>query len=696
MTPSLPATPFAAASAAGAFWGYVGPGAGFAFLSSFLFILAAVAAVAAVFLTLPVRLLIRAIRFGGKKTSARGRVVIIGLDGLDPVLAASYMDRGLLPRLSGLRERGSFLPMLTTNPPISPVAWSSLLTGVNPGKHNIFDFIHRDPLTYLPRLSAAEVVSEGRRKPRIRLLRKSRPFWTILGERGVFSAALKVPITFPPEPFPGLALSGLGTPDLRGSQGSFTLFATRKAGGERMTGGYQVALEGAGPVWKTRITGPPRPGDGAEPLSIPLRIEIVNDGGAVDLRWPGDSLRLEPGRLSPWKQFVFRFGLRGRIRGVAQVFVKSLHPHLEIYLSPINIDPARPALPVSHPFIYSVYLSRLFGTFPTLGLPQDTWALNEGVLTEDGFLQQTWDAHRRLERIFFHTLGQVRRGLVFCVFDTSDVIQHEFWRYLGGEGPRAGTIEELYRRMDRLVGETLNRLGPEDTLLVVSDHGFKDFRRGVHLNAWLHDRGYLVLKEGAGGKNRWLADVDWSRTRAYSLGLSGIYLNLKGREKDGTVPNSAAAVLKRELAAALKELSDPAGGEGVVEEVYDRQEIYEGPYRQNAPDLIVGFRPPYRVSWESAQGEAAGEIFSDNEKAWSADHCLDHKLVPGVFFSNRPLNAKQVSLTDIAPTVLRLFDIDPPAYLDGRALELSGRPGGREGKTKPAPRTAGETKAKEK
>ena len=660
-------------------FGYIGPGAGFAFLSSFIFVLAAIVAVVVVFLTLPVRLLFKSLRGGRKKSPNRGKVVILGLDGLDPEMASRFIDDGILPRLAELKAKGSFLPLETSNPPISPVAWSCLLTGVNPGKHNIFDFIHRDPQTYLPRLSAAEIVNSERGRPVIRLLRKSRPFWSILGEEGVFSIVLKVPITFPPEPFPGLLLSGLGTPDLRGTQGSFTLFTTLELDGKKMTGGYAVHLEGGGPVYKTAISGPPRPGAGARPLSLPLRIRVRKDGRSVVLEWPGNRREVAPNTLSPWQRFTFRFGAFGRIRGVAQFFLKSVSPVLELYLSPINIDPGRPALPVSHPFVYSVYLSKLFGTYPTLGLPQDTWALNEGALTEEGFLQQTWEAHRRLEEIFFHSLGQVKRGLLFCVFDTSDVIQHEFWRYLHADHPsptseeegRGKVIEDLYRRLDRMVGEVVNRLRPEDTLLVVSDHGFKDFRRGVNLNTWLLRRGYLFLKEGRDGKGEWLADVDWSRTRVYALGLSGIYLNLKGREKEGVVEPSAAASLKRELIDTLVDLPDPeAGVQRVVEAVYDRDSIYQGPYRQNSPDLIVGFRPPYRVSWESAQGSVTGSVFSDNEKAWSADHCLDHRLVPGVFFSSRPVRAGKVGLLDIAPTVLRLFGVEPPPYMDGRRIEF--------------------------
>ncbi|MCX6349068.1 MAG: alkaline phosphatase family protein, partial [Candidatus Aureabacteria bacterium] len=302
----------------------------------------------------------------------------------------------------------------------------------------------------------------------------------------------------------------------------------------------------------------------------------------------------------------------------------------------------------------------------------------EGALTDEAFLEQTWRIHERLETIFFHSLSQVRQGLLCCVFDTSDVIQHEFWRYRakdhpslrgGAAGPDA--IEEMYRRCDALVGKVREKMGAQDLLFIVSDHGFKLFRRGVNLNTWLLENGYLALKNGGKGCGEWFDGVDWNRTRAYAFGLSGLYLNRKGRERDGTVGAEEAAAVKEELISKLTGLKDPEKGEEAICSVYDSERIYAGPYRENAPDMIVGYRPGWRASWESVTGTVMSSVFSDNEKAWSADHCIDFRFVPGVFFSSRKIAAAEPRIIDLAPTVLSLFGIEPPSYMDGVVLDVA-------------------------
>jgi len=335
---------------------YIGPGAGFAFLSSFLFVVGAGAVVFLLIFTLPFRLMLRALRRKKKHGKASvDRLVILGLDGLDPTLAAGFMERGLLPHLSALKESGTFRPLGTSNPPISPVAWSTFMTGVNPGKHNIFDFLRRDPKTYLPALSSAEINTSGRSikigplripvgKPTIRMLRKSVPFWKILGEHGVFSVILKVPITFPPEDHRGLLLSGLCTPDLKGSQGTFTYYTTAESSGSELTSGYYCRLEGEGPVYETEISGPPDPRRPGKELTVDLKIEIDRPAGRVKLEVEKEKLELPVGVLSPWVPVSFRAGLTGRVRGITQFFLKSLDPQVE--LCP-PISPPRPPPPKS-------------------------------------------------------------------------------------------------------------------------------------------------------------------------------------------------------------------------------------------------------------------------------------------------------------------------------------------------------------
>jgi predicted AlkP superfamily phosphohydrolase/phosphomutase len=215
----------------------------------------------------------------------------------------------------------------------------------------------------------------------------------------------------------------------------------------------------------------------------------------------------------------------------------------------------------------------------------------------------------------------------------------------------------------------LDRLDENDVLMVISDHGFTSFRRGVNLNAWLRQEGYLVLKTDESDSAEWLRSVDWSRTRAYCLGLTGLFLNLAGREQHGiVVPGAEAAGLRAELTAKLAGLRDPETGGVAIRQAFDTATSYTGPYVDNAPDLVIGYNAGYRISWEGARGVAGGPIFVDNTRPWSGDHAVDPDLVPGVFFCSRPTTTTDPALVDLAPTALRLFGIEPPAHMDGQAL----------------------------
>jgi predicted AlkP superfamily phosphohydrolase/phosphomutase len=621
-------------------------------------------------------------------------VIIIGLDGMDPKLTERLIGEGKLPHFAALAAEGSFRRLGTTHPPLSPVAWSSFMTGVHPARHGIFDFLARDTRSYLPFLSSSAIEPARRSlaigkfqvplgRPRLRLFRKAPPFWKILGDHGVFASVLRVPVTFPPEHFHGTCLSGMSVPDLRGTQGSFTFF-TENGGGEH-TGGLRVPLQREGRVLRGSIPGPEHPlrRDGTV-MRLPLEAEVDEAAGAVRLRVGDERLVLRPGVYSEWVPLVFAAGFGIAPRGIARFRVVRLAP-FALYMTPINIDPERPALPISHPRIYGTYLAKLLGRFATLGLAEDTWALNERVLDEDGFLEQAYLIHAERERQLFDALDKTRSGVVVCVFDATDRVQHMFYRYTdpdpraerpaaerpGDRARYARVVEDLYVRMDEMLGRIRARVDEQSVLLVLSDHGFASFRRGVDLNAWLRREGYLAVKEGATGDSEYLRDVDWSRTRAYAVGLAGLYLNQRGREAQGVVaPGSEAEQLKREIATKLSALRDPDGDRPVVREAVDVSKRYTGPYRDQAPDLIVGYADGYRVSWEAAVGKITGAVVADNLKSWSGDHCVDPSLVPGVLFCNRPLAAEAPSIVDVAPTLLALYGIQPPAYMEGRALGI--------------------------
>jgi predicted AlkP superfamily phosphohydrolase/phosphomutase len=204
--------------------------------------------------------------------------------------------------------------------------------------------------------------------------------------------------------------------------------------------------------------------------------------------------------------------------------------------------------------------------------------------------------------------------------------------------------------------------------MVLSDHGFNTFRRGIDLNRWLEENGYLKVADDRRHEEH-LAGVDWSQTRAFAIGLTGIFLNIKDRYSQGIVaPGAEADRLREEIAGRLAGLVDPASGKGAIRRVYQAVKAYRGPYKEHAPDLIVGYERGYRVSWEAAIGKTSREIFHDNTKAWSGDHCVDPSVVPGVLFCNQPVQAENPRLVDIGPTVLDLFGARVPEYMDGKAL----------------------------
>ncbi len=667
---------------------YVGPGAGFAVMGSFLAIFSALLAGMLAMVTWPIRYLIRIILY--RRAFLRSRIkrcVILGLDGMDPKLAEKLMDEGKLPTFSKLKEQGCFKRLETTTPPISPVAWSSFQTGTNPGKHNIYDFLTRDKHSYAPVLSSVDirgtqkVLKLGRigiplGKPDIRLLRKSTPFWVTLGKQGIFGNIIRVPITFPPEKFYGVSLSGMCVPDLRGSQGMFTSFSTSHSQAAEVTGGQYQPAERNGNVVSAELFGPDNPfQEGEKPMACPFKIHIL-DKNSAQLKIGKEKVPLTLNVYSDWIKVEFRTGFI-KVSGICKFLLQRVDPEFQLYVTPVNIDPEKPGMPISHPPVYSTYLAKQQGPFATLGLAEDSWALNEKALPDEGFIEQCLQMDDEREKMFFDSLDKVSRGLCVCVFDGTDRLQHAFWRDIDEQHPardksseNRNAIEDLYIRMDGLLARTMAKCeDPGTMLMVISDHGFNSFRYGVDLNRWLEENGYLVLKDNDRDA-KYLKAIDWSKTKAYAIGLTGMYLNIKGRESQGIVmPGQEAQALCDEIVAKLCRIKDDERpDQPVVKDVYQASKIYEGPYKENAPDLLVGFCPGYRVAWETAVGTVTEKIFHPNTKAWSGDHCLDASFVPGVLFCNRNIESENPRLMDIGPTVLDLFGVDVPGYMDGLPL----------------------------
>lgn len=675
--------------------GYIGPGAGFALAGSFLAILGAMLSAISMLLFWPLRRLLRMLLRKKPPNKPRfKRVVVLGLDGLDYGLTKRLIDDGKLPNLSRLQHTGNFNPLASTLPPISPVAWSSFQTGVNPGKHNIFDFLTPDEKTYQPKLSSVEIRSTERsirlgrlklfswHRPNVRMLRKSKPFWSVLSEYGIFNCIIRVPITFPPEKLRGVQLSAMCVPDLRGTQGTFSHYTTRDKDEAEKTGGEVHYVRRIGHRIDCELLGPPHPNKPDEgDMRLPFTIQITSATSAT-LTIQGEKLTLKLGQYSDWISVKFPIGLGASVQGVVRWLLLATDPDFSLYVTPIHIDPENPAMAIGYPKVYPIYLAKRQGTYATLGLAEDTWGLSEQVLEDQHFLQQCSDIDREREEMFFDGLEKVPEGFCVCVFDGTDRMQHMFWRYLDPSHPArpqqvpsafATAIEELYVRMDALVGRAMAKCDRDDTLLMVlSDHGFNTFRRGIDLNRLLEEQGYLVVDDAARHKD-YLAGIDWSQTRAFALGLTGIFINLAGKFSQGIVQPDDAAALRDEIATKLRELVDPQSNTKSIKAVYQAVKAYRGPYKENAPDLIVGYAGGYRVAWDAAVGRTSTSVFSDNKKAWSGDHCVDPSVVPGVLFANHAIESERPRLLDIAPTVLDLFGCPVPDYMDGQVLQVGKR-----------------------
>ena len=669
---------------------YIGPGAGFAVVSSFFVVLAALFLAFVKLATTPFRVGVRWLKMRKALAKTRvKRVVIVGLDGQDPELTDRFMREGLLPNLKKLRDQGSYARLETSFPAESPVAWSSFQTGCNPGRHRVFDFLVPNRKSHLPELCSAKVTETHRTiklgkyripigKPFIDLGRKSASFWKILGDHGIFSTVIRVPITFPPERFHGVLLSAMCVPDLKGSQGTFSYYSTDETDRTEFTGGIRVPVTRNNGTIRSYVSGPENTmvRDGGE-MQLPFEIRLGSHGDGAALKIDGKTYPLRLRKFTPWIELTFKAAPGVGVRGISRFYLKEISPEFKLYMSPVNVDPDKPVLPISHPFTYAVYLAKTQGRFATLGLAEDTWALNERVLDEDAFLELTYLIHEEREKQFFDALEKTKKGTVVCVFDITDRLQHMFFRYLEKDHPaNAGkdtevhrnAIRDLYKNMDDLVGRVMEQIDDDSMLVVMSDHGFKPFRRGVNLNAWLHQNGYLALKKDAAGAG-WYQDVDWSKTRAYAVGLGGIYFNVAGREAKGILNPKDSPALKREIREKLRVLADDANdGARAVADVYDTAEIYKGPYVREAPELFVGFNIGYRASWNNATGVVSEQVFEDNTKSWSGDHCMNPPDVPGIFFCNRDVKRDKVNIMDIGPTVLDLFGVRVPSYCDGEPL----------------------------
>jgi predicted AlkP superfamily phosphohydrolase/phosphomutase len=600
-------------------------------------------------------------------SEAHGRqVIVLGVDGMDPgFLERHWSD---LPNVARLRGQGGFRRLGTTMPPQSPVAWSTFITGLDPAEHGIFDFVHRDPRTMQPFSSMSRTVEPRFQIPlgpyvlplssaRVETLRKGEPFWRMLWDRHIPVTIMHMPTNFPPERV-GAAISGMGVPDLRGTEGTFTFYTDDPEEIARdVPGGRIVKVAAENGRYVLPVEGPPNPlRKDRRYATADLVVEADAERDAALLTTGSARAIVQRGEWSEWLRADFPLlGWLAGARGMFRVYAKEIHPRLELYVTPVNIDPRAPDLPISAPASFSRAVAGAIGPFYTQGIAEDTSAYRQGVLDLEEFLRQSTLVRDDEMKLLRYALDGFREGLLFFYFSSIDQGSHMLW------GKHEPELLEIYRAVDAAIGEVCRRF-PRADIVVMSDHGFNSFDRSVNLNTWLWEKGFLALQGPPRGDDEGFADVDWTKTQAYALGLNGLYLNIAGREKNGILRQGAetAAAMQR-LARELVEFRDPANGRQVVETA-------PATGAPAGPDLIVGYGRGYRGSWETALGAVPRAILEDNTDVWIGDHCINAEDVPGVLLSNRLLRAERPSLRDVTVTILEMFGVGAGAGMRGQTV----------------------------
>ncbi|MFH1996813.1 MAG: alkaline phosphatase family protein [Candidatus Omnitrophota bacterium] len=617
------------------------------------------------FLLLFVLLSVTAVIVGALMVKDRSKfnkkIIILGMDGLSPVIVNRLMAEGKLPNFARLKESGSFSELATTNPSQSPVAWSGFATGKNPGKHGVSDFIRRDPKNYGLELSTTRISGGKVFSPK-----KGDSFWHYTSEMEIPTVIIGCPVTFPPEKLNGRMLSGMGTPDILGTQGTFSFYTTEPLRNNKDTGGKVFQAPG-GKMKLLTLLGPKK-AQGAsgkvDNLAIPFKVTVAEAEDAITIDMQGKRIELKKGRWSDWVDVAFKAGFFTKISGILKFHLVETKPEFKLYASPVNLDPRKPYFPITYPENYAKELAGALGLFYTQGMPYDTWAVNEKRLSEGPFLEQISEVLRERKAVLELELERMKSGILFCYFGTSDIVQHMFWRYIDKDHPLydeegakiyKNVIDGWYQKMDSILGEVAGKIGDKDILIVLSDHGFDTFRRSVHVNSWLRKNGYLYLKDPqAVSGSELLFDVDWARTKAYAIGFGSIYINQIGREGKGIIkPGEETEALKRELSEKLLAWKDTENDTPVLNSVYRKEEIFRGPYSDSMADLYLGFNIGYRASWQTALGAAPEKEIENNLKKWSGSHLFDPKLIPGVIFINKAIIKNDPSLYDLTPTILK-------------------------------------------
>jgi len=646
-----------------------------------------------------------------EKVIASGKkVIVLGIDGLDPGLLQKFMSRGLMPNFQKLiNSGGDFKTMRTTIPAQSPVAWASFSTSANPGRTGIFDFIHRDPKNFELYLSTSRTIEPEGGKIRLgqsvfslksaqlKNMVGEKPFWDKLTDAGIPVTIYRVPSDFPPFPGKARQLSGMGTPDLLGTYGTFSFYTDNPPENAKdITGGEVFPTFVKNGVAENFIYGPKnsfrldeqKPFDEFdgkkyyryEKLKIPFKVYVDPQNPVAKISLQGREIFLKQGEWSDWVEIAFELIPRLKhLSGMVKFYLQEVRPDFKLYMSPIDINPASPALPVFNPEEYGKELVDNLGLFYTQGMAEDTKALTYGILNDQEYWTQSQMVTDDWFKAYSWHLDNFKAGFLFFYFSTLDLGQHMFHRYIDPQSPvheqalKSGLsqpVEKLYREMDTALGMAMKKQDPHTTLIVISDHGFAPFNRGFNLNSWLLDNGYAYLTDpDKRSETDVFNNVDWGRTRAYGLGINGLYLNLQGRESTGIVRPDQEDQLLKELKTKLEAIVDPKTGEHPIKNAYIAKEVFKGKFvGALSPDIVIGYRRGYRGSWETTLGKYPKEWLVDNLDPWSGDHCIDPTEVPATLVSNKKIRKSDPAIWDIGPSVMSELGVKIPDSFEGRSI----------------------------
>jgi len=537
---------------------------------------------------------------------------------------------------------------------------------------------------------------------------RGQTFWQYLDARSIPTLSFRVPARFPADRLKcGRAVSGLGVTDVRKTMGTFSYYTTELlpagASGDTEMGGKVVPLYFRptthetetvihGPANSVTLGGAKLIEDAPDEIKIPLKLKDL-DGKALEIQTPEWKGTLRPGEWSEFVTFTFEYNKVVSFQGYAKFYLLEMTPDVKLYLQPISFHPktllvSRGPVRISTPQSFIGDLYDRYGAFKTLGWAADTWALNERVIPEEVFLEDLYEYVGQYRRMMMEFIAS-DEPLFVDVYSFTDRIAHMFWHHLDRTHPLyepekaakyAKVVLQVYQMMDEIVGDVMKTLDDNKWLFVLSDHGFHSFAYGFNINTWLAQNGFLgsalgtlskqMKLEDLFGTQQFWANVDFSKTTAYSLGLGGIYINLKGRERYGTVaPGEEYEEVRDRIIRGMESLIHAETGKKPVFKVYRREDIYSGYDPEEMPDLRVSNAPGYRCSWQSSLGGVQPDIAEINKKKWSGDHCsFEPSITKGIFFCNKSIARTDPNLLDFFPTVLRLFGYDVPGDRDGKSL----------------------------